>query len=320
MVSTAMAVFPVCLSPMINSLCPLPMGTRPSTALRPVCIGSLTDFLGMIPGALISTLDLLVVLTGPRPSMGLPRASKTLPNISSPMGTSTMAPVLLTVSPSWISLELNKFYTCRYRRWRHRHCQFPSWGPYLWLRIWIRPFHLLGLYWGQRLWQYRHRYWWLYRITWHHSGNEIKITTWVMFMILSWMTLAVSAMLSFFELNMYLMFIKPFMILIFPINKYQNLHLINIDLTHWRILSFAILFFEFIFWGERLFQCKNDKRLKPIHTILKVFPFKCIKIWIARLKNVKLDFLPSKIESKFVKFTSKGEIWLAYHWKVKNDL
>ena len=50
-------------------------------------------------------------------------------------------------------------------------------------------------------------------------------------MILSWITLAVSAMLSFFELNMYLMFIKPFMILIFPINKYQNLHLINIDLT-----------------------------------------------------------------------------------------
>jgi len=39
-------------------------------------------------------------LTGPKPSMGLPRASKTLPNISSPMGTSTIAPVLLTTSPS----------------------------------------------------------------------------------------------------------------------------------------------------------------------------------------------------------------------------
>lgn len=52
-VSIAIAVLPVCLSPIINYLCPLPIGTRPSTALRPVCIGSLTDFLGMIPGALI---------------------------------------------------------------------------------------------------------------------------------------------------------------------------------------------------------------------------------------------------------------------------
>jgi len=41
-----------------------------------------------------------LVLTGPNPSIGLPRASKTLPNISSPIGTSTMAPVLLTTSPS----------------------------------------------------------------------------------------------------------------------------------------------------------------------------------------------------------------------------
>jgi hypothetical protein len=60
----------------------------------------LTDFLGIIPGALIYTLFLLSVLTGPRPSIGFPKASKTLPNISSPIGTSTIAPVLATVSPS----------------------------------------------------------------------------------------------------------------------------------------------------------------------------------------------------------------------------
>jgi hypothetical protein len=106
-----MAVFPVCLSPIINYLWPLPIGTRPSTALRPVCIGSLTDFLGIIPGALIYTLDLLLVLTGPSPSIGLPKASNTRPNISSPIGTSTMAPVLVTVSPSWIYLSLPKMTT-----------------------------------------------------------------------------------------------------------------------------------------------------------------------------------------------------------------
>ena len=103
-VSIAIAVFPVCLSPMINYLCPLPIGTNPSTAFNPVCIGSLTDFLGMIPGAFIYTLFLLSVFTGPRPSIGFPKASKTLPNISSPIGTSTIAPVLVTVSPYWIYL------------------------------------------------------------------------------------------------------------------------------------------------------------------------------------------------------------------------
>jgi len=58
MVSTATAVFPVYLSPIINSLYPLPIGTKQSTAFNPVYIGSLTDYLGIIPGALISTLDL----------------------------------------------------------------------------------------------------------------------------------------------------------------------------------------------------------------------------------------------------------------------
>jgi hypothetical protein len=100
MVSIATAVFPVYLSPIINSLCPLPIGTRQSTDFNPVYIGSWTDFLGIIPGALTSTLFLSEVLTGPCPSITLPRASNTLPNISSPIGTSTMAPVLLTTSPS----------------------------------------------------------------------------------------------------------------------------------------------------------------------------------------------------------------------------
>ena len=44
--------------------------------------------------------------------------------------------------------------------------------------------------------------------------NKKVFTTWVMFMILSWMTFAVSAMPSFLELNMDLILIIAFMILI----------------------------------------------------------------------------------------------------------
>merc|ERR1719354_183228 len=75
-------------------------------ALSPVCMGSDTDPREMIPGALMSTRRRLSVLIGPFPSMGLPRPSTTLPKSSSPTGTSTMAPVLLTVSPSLMFLSL----------------------------------------------------------------------------------------------------------------------------------------------------------------------------------------------------------------------
>jgi len=94
MVSMAIAVFPVYLSPMINSLYPLPIGTKQSTDFNPVCIGSLTDYLGIIPGAFNSILLLYWALTGPFPSIGFPKASNTLPSISSPIGTSTIDPVL----------------------------------------------------------------------------------------------------------------------------------------------------------------------------------------------------------------------------------
>lgn len=50
------------------------------------------------------SLTLSMTLTFP--SMGLPRASTTRPSSSSPTGTSTMAPVLFTTSPSLISLSL----------------------------------------------------------------------------------------------------------------------------------------------------------------------------------------------------------------------
>ena len=110
--SIATAVFPVCLSPIINSRCPRPIGTRLSIDFKPVCIGSLTDFLGIIPGALTSTLLLFIPLSKlPFPSIGFPKPSTTLPNSSFPTGVSTIAPVLFTVSPSFTALSSPKITT-----------------------------------------------------------------------------------------------------------------------------------------------------------------------------------------------------------------
>ncbi|KAL5336697.1 hypothetical protein BJX70DRAFT_266102 [Aspergillus crustosus] len=67
------------------------MGTMESTLLRPVWTGSLTERRGRIPGALSWARLLALVLRGPLPSMGLPRASTTRPRSSGPTGTSTCA-------------------------------------------------------------------------------------------------------------------------------------------------------------------------------------------------------------------------------------
>ena len=56
---------PVCLSPMISSRWPRPIGTRLSTALMPVCMGSLTEILGMMPGAFRPTRRRPLALRGP---------------------------------------------------------------------------------------------------------------------------------------------------------------------------------------------------------------------------------------------------------------
>ena len=57
--------YPVCLSPMISSRWPLPMGTKLSTALIPVCMGSFTEMRGMIPGAFTPTRARRSVAIGP---------------------------------------------------------------------------------------------------------------------------------------------------------------------------------------------------------------------------------------------------------------
>ena len=53
-VSTAIALFPVCLSPIISSLWPFPIGIKASIHLIPVSIGELTDSLSIIEGAFLS--------------------------------------------------------------------------------------------------------------------------------------------------------------------------------------------------------------------------------------------------------------------------
>ena len=67
-----MAVFPVPLSPMISSRCPLPIGIMASMALMPVCRGSFTGCLTTTPGALCSTFLYSLAAMGPFPSRGIP--------------------------------------------------------------------------------------------------------------------------------------------------------------------------------------------------------------------------------------------------------
>ena len=69
-----------------------------------VCIGSHRDFRNDPRGFRPTCLPVLEPI-GPFPPMALPRASTTRPNSSSPTGTSTMAPVRFTMSPSLISLS-----------------------------------------------------------------------------------------------------------------------------------------------------------------------------------------------------------------------
>ena len=75
-------------------------------------MGSLTDCLGIIPGAFTSTLFFFTsLLKAPFPSIGFPNPSTTLPNNSLPTGVSTILPVLFTTSPSFIFLSSPKITT-----------------------------------------------------------------------------------------------------------------------------------------------------------------------------------------------------------------
>jgi hypothetical protein len=83
-VSIATVVFPVCLSQIINSLCPLPIGTIVSIAFIPVARGTFTDFLVITQGATFSIGNTVVVEIAHFPSIVVPSASTTLHRYSSP--------------------------------------------------------------------------------------------------------------------------------------------------------------------------------------------------------------------------------------------
>ena len=90
---------PVCLSPIISSLCPLPIGIILSIASIPVCKGLLTFARSIMGGAGFSIGLTLSKCKISLPSTGFPRGFTTLPKRVSPTGTSTILPVHLTVTP-----------------------------------------------------------------------------------------------------------------------------------------------------------------------------------------------------------------------------
>jgi hypothetical protein len=91
---------------MISSRWPRPIGISASIALMPVWTGVSTDWRTMTPGAMRSTGRRAVAAIGPLSSSGRPSGSTTRPSSAWPTGTSTTRPVVLTVSPSLISVEL----------------------------------------------------------------------------------------------------------------------------------------------------------------------------------------------------------------------
>ena len=99
MVSTAIAVLPVYLSPIISSLCPVPIGVSASIAVRPVCKGWCTDFLVIIPGATRSIGRVLLLSMSPLPSMGLTVGSLILQMRLSTTGLEANLPVDLHCIP-----------------------------------------------------------------------------------------------------------------------------------------------------------------------------------------------------------------------------
>ncbi len=99
-VSIAIAVLPVCRSPMISCRWPRPIAVIASMALMPVCIGSLTGCRCTTDGAWTSRARSVVFSIGPRPSSGSPSAPTMRPRNASPTGTDRTSPVRLTVWPS----------------------------------------------------------------------------------------------------------------------------------------------------------------------------------------------------------------------------
>src|ERR1035437_8765164 len=104
-VSMAMAVLPVCRSPMISSRWP------PSIGLIPVCSGSFTFCRCTTEGACTSRARSCVPSISPLPSRGIPSGSTTRPRKPSPTGTDSTSPVRRTCWPSSILLKSPRMTT-----------------------------------------------------------------------------------------------------------------------------------------------------------------------------------------------------------------
>ena len=107
-VSVAMDVLPVCLSPMISSRCPRPIGNMESIERIPVSRGTVTDLRSMIPGAGFSIGRYSSAWISPFPSIGSPSAFTILPINLSPTGIPACLPVLATLVPSLIPVSFPK--------------------------------------------------------------------------------------------------------------------------------------------------------------------------------------------------------------------
>src|SRR5215469_2481868 len=101
-VSIAIAVFPVCRSPMISWRWPRPIGVIASIALIPVCSGSCTGCRCTTEGAWTSRGRSVWSLISPRPSSGSPSGLTMRPRNESPTGTDSTSPVRRTRCPSSI--------------------------------------------------------------------------------------------------------------------------------------------------------------------------------------------------------------------------
>src|SRR2546426_4581588 len=110
-VSTTMAVLPVCRSPMMSSRWPRPIGVIASMDLMPVWRGSFTGCRETTDGACTSSGRVASEATGPLPSRGRPSGSTTRPSRPSPTGADRMRPVRLTGSPSSMSANCSSRIT-----------------------------------------------------------------------------------------------------------------------------------------------------------------------------------------------------------------
>ena len=106
-----MAVLPVCLSPIISSRWPRPIGVKASIAVKPVWSGWWTDLRATIPGATLSIARDLSVIISPLPSIGRPVGLTIRPIRASPTGTEAILPVVLTTIPSLIWVYSPKITT-----------------------------------------------------------------------------------------------------------------------------------------------------------------------------------------------------------------